>query len=128
MSKYCIDTHALVWYVTGQKTLSNAAKTAIDAVFTRKAEGYLSAIIFLELLHLSFKQKQFTFPKLLQELRRPNIFIVSVDQDILKVCYTLSHTLDIHDRIIAATTLVTKSKLITKDPLITKSLKTSVIW
>lgn len=128
MTKYCIDTHALVWYFTGQTALSRTAKKGIDAVFAGRAQGYLSIIVLLELLHMSFKRPSFAFSRVLGQLRRPQITIVPLDKIILTRCYRLPQALEIHDRIIAATTQATGSVLITKDPVFGRVSTLCTLW
>lgn len=128
MTPYCLDTHAIVWYFTGQTTLSRRAKEGIDDVFSGRAHGYISIIVLLELLHMSFKHSSFSFPVILRKLRQRNIFIVPVDKPLLTICYRLPRVLEIHDRIIAATAKATGSVLITKDPIFDRVPKLSILW
>lgn len=127
-NKYCLDTHPLVWYVTRQSTLSSSAKTILDGIFLRKVPAYLSAIVLLEMFHLSLKRTDFQFPDFLKRLRQSHIHVVSIDQHILSCCYTLPATLDIHDRIIVATAKITHTTLITRDPVIQKTKAVPWIW
>lgn len=128
MTLYCLDTHAIVWYFTGQTALSPRAKEAIDAVFFGRAHGYISIIVLLELLHLSFKHPSFSFPVILRKLRQRNIFIVPVDKPLLTICYRLPVYLEIHDRVIAATAKRSKSVLVTKDAAFTRVSDISILW
>src|SRR3990172_13347885 len=113
--KYCLDTHPLVWYFIGQKTLSNNAKKVLDEIFSGKATGIISSIVLLETFHISLKKKSFIFTKFLKKLRHPNIIIIPLDKVVLSACFKLSADLDIHDRIIVATSVVNNCVLITKD-------------
>lgn len=126
--KYCLDTHPLIWYFTGQKTLSANAKKILDEIFSGKSTGYMSTIVFLEAFHLSLKKKSFIFPDFLKNLRLSNIIAVPLDKVILSFCYTLSPELDIHDRVIAATAIVNNSILVTKDPNLQKFKKIKTLW
>lgn len=128
MTSYCLDTHAIVWYFTGQTTLSRRAKEGIDDVFSGRVHGYISIIVLLELLHLSFKHSLFSFPVILRKLRQKNVFIVPVDKPLLTICYRLPVTLEIHDRIIAATAKRTRSVLVTKDAAFTRVSGLSILW
>lgn len=128
MTSYCLDTHAIVWYFTRQTTLSRRAKEAIDAIFSGRAHGYISIIVLLELLHLSFKHVTFSFPVILRKIRQRNIFVVSVDKSLLTICYRLPIFLEIHDRVIAATAKRSRSVLITKDAAFTRVSDISILW
>lgn len=125
--KFSLDTHPLVCYFTGQKTLSSRAKQALDEVFSGRKLCFIASIVLLETFHLSLKNKKFIFPKFLRKLKLPNIIIVPLDKVILTICYRLPKHLNIHDRVIAATAMINKCSLVTKDRQIRKlsSLKTT---
>lgn len=126
--KYCLDTHPLIWYFTRTKTLSLRAKSALDEIFSGKAHGVLSVIVLLEIFHFSLKYPNFNFREFLLNLKKGSFSLVSLDAVILKQSYELPKNLEIHDRIIAATSLVTKSVLVTKDPVIRKLRTVKTIW
>lgn len=126
--KYCLDTHPLIWYFTGQKTLSTDAKDALDDIFSGKADCFISSIVLLETFHLSIKKKSFNFLTFLKQIRLSNVIIVPLDKVILSACYRLPKNLDIHDRVITATSLVSNSFLITKDPTIRKLREIETLW
>lgn len=128
LPKYCLDTHPLVWYFTGQATLSNSAKKALDEIFSGKAECFISSIVFLETFHLSLKKKSFIFMEFLKMLRRLNILVVPLDKTVLSICYKLPSSLDIHDRIIVATSKVNNCILITKDENLRKNKTIKSLW
>lgn len=125
---YCLDTHPLVWYFTGQKTLSGKAKKILDEVFIGKIKCFIPSIVLLEIFHLSLKVKKFNFPQFLKKLQLSSITIVPLDKTILTKCFTLERDLDIHDRIIAATANVSGSVLITKDRTLCKTLSLKTVW
>ena len=128
LRKYCLDTHPLVWYLTGQKTLSPKAKQALDDIFFQKNVCFISAIVFLELFHLSLKHKKFIFPQLLNKLRLTNIVVVPLDKIVLRTCYQLPKELNIHDRVICATAKVNNCVLVTKDKEIGKYSGLKIYW
>ncbi len=114
--KYCLDTHPIIWYFIGQKTLSQKAKKILDQIFSQEAIGFISSIVLLEVFHLSLKKETFIFSQFLKTIRLPNIIIVPLDKVVLSKCFLLPKNLEIHDRAISATALVNNSVLITKDP------------
>lgn len=126
--KVCLDTHPLIWYFTGQKTLSLKAREIIDNVFNQKTDCFISSIVLLESFHLSLKRKDFIFPKFLKSLRLPNILIVPLDKIVLSSCYRLPANLDIHDRVITATSIVNESILVTKDQALHKIRSVKTLW
>ncbi len=127
-SNYCFDTHPLIWYFLGQKTLSNKAKQILDSIFLNKVTCYIASIVLLEAFHLGLKQPKFNFAKFFQTLRISNIIIVPLDKVVLTSCFNLPKNLDIHDRIICATAIATKSTLVTKDATIQKIKSVKYIW
>lgn len=126
--KYCLDTHPLIWYFTGQQTLSKIAKSTLDEIFVHNASCFIPTIVLLETFHLSLKKPSFVFPKFLDSLRLENITIVPLDAVVLSYCYRLPRNLDIHDRVIAATAQATKATLITKDTVIRNTHVIRTIW
>ena len=126
--KFCLDTHPLIWYFLGQKTLSPKAKQILDQIFEDKALSYIPSIVILEAYHLSLKSPKFNFSKFFERLRILNIIIVPLDRIILTSCFNLPKNLNIHDRIICATSLATKSILVTKDQSIRKLTAIKSVW
>jgi len=48
-----VDTHAVVWYLTGAKELSATAQEAIESAIHEGKEIYVSAISLIELVYLT---------------------------------------------------------------------------
>lgn len=126
--KYCLDTHPLVWYFLGQKTLSSKAKEILDEIFFGEAACYIPSIVILEVFYFSLKKPKFIFKNFFQKLQIPNIVVVSFDKAVLVNCFRLAKNLDIHDRIICSTAITTKSVLITKDKEIQKLKSVKSTW
>lgn len=127
-SDYSIDTHALIWFVEGRSTLSDPAREIIKEIFSGKYLASISVMCYVEAFHNSLKRKEFIFSKFLNELKRPNILKIPLEDEVLKLCYKLPKQLEIHDRIIAATAKLTDSVLITKDPILRKVLWLKTLW
>ncbi|MBI4034983.1 MAG: PIN domain-containing protein [Candidatus Chisholmbacteria bacterium] len=127
-SKFCVDTHSLVWYFLGRKTLSHKAKLLIQAGFTPKATLVIPTLVLLEAFHLSLKQPRFSFPKFVASLKQAHSLVASFDKPTLKNCYKLPPQLNIHDRVIAATALTYHCPLITKDKTLAQQIPVSIIW
>ncbi|MBI4067418.1 PIN domain-containing protein [Candidatus Gottesmanbacteria bacterium] len=127
-SKYSLDTHALVWYSTGDSRLSSNAKLVIDAIFSSKYVCFLSTIVLLEAFYVSLRKKTYSFPDLLKQLGQQNIIIVPLDKVVLSACYHIQSSFDIHDRIIVSTAKVSNSILITRDREIRKSKVIETLW
>jgi len=127
-AKYCLDTHPLIWYFTGQKTLAAKSKKIIDSLFLGKNLGLISVIVLLEAYHLGLRHKKFSFCHFQEKIESGKFLIVPLDETILEACYRLPKYLDIHDRVIAATSLMSDSYLITKDPLLQKVHQLKTVW
>lgn len=126
--KYCLDTHCLVWYFTGQESLPIKVKQILDQIFSGETRCFISAIVLLETFHLSLKKKGFNFPEFLKKLRLVNIIIVPLDKVVLSACYKLPENLEIHDRVIAATAKSTNSILLTKDQVLRGFFPLKTLW
>lgn len=126
--RYCLDTHALIWYFTGSSTLSLKAFGILEEIFEGKAQGIIPSLAILEALHLSYKNKTFNFVKFLDALRITSITIYPFDKDVLMESIILPRKLNIHDRVVVATATVNYCQLVSKDKVIRsiKGLKT--IW
>lgn len=128
LPKYCFDTHPLIWYLKKQKTLSSRAEKAIREVFSGKAIGVISTMVILETYYVKLKDPFFDFSKFLKIIDRPNIKIIPFDEKILEQSYILPSEIDIHDRVIVATSIVTGSQLISKDKILRDLFPLEVIW
>lgn len=128
LDNYSLDTHALVWYIRGQSTLSSKAKHVISKIFAGEANGFISTMVILEAFYISLKHENFIFDKFLQDIKRPNIRVVPFDLKVLSQCFELPAKIDIHDRIIAATAILTNSPLVTKDKILRSNFPQETIW
>ncbi|GAB60801.1 hypothetical protein KSU1_A0034 [Candidatus Jettenia caeni] len=124
-----MDTHTFIWYL--DKSLNNKlSQKALKTI--QEAEGsytiYLPIIVLMEILYLIEKGRvNVSFHKLLSNLEKSsNYEIVSFDTRLLKIVETI-RGLEVHDRLILATALVTGSSLVSNDREIhAKGIK--VIW
>lgn len=127
-NKYSFDTHTLVWYFEGKNTLSSKAKLILSDAFADKNIPFVSAMVLIEALHISFKNKNFIFPKFLKFLGKAKFVIVSLNNEVLKESFKLPKEINIHDRVIMATAKVTNSLLVTKDSILKKTNPNETIW
>lgn len=127
------DTHAVIWYLSGDKKLSNRARSYFENAILSGDQIIVSSISLVEMVYLVERQKitpqQFT--DLANELRDPDSIFVEVTVD-LAIARTLSRVdavqiPDMPDRIIAATALHLNVPIISRDARIQLSTLTT-IW
>lgn len=128
MDNYSLDTHSLVWYIRGSGTLSLKARQIVQDIFDGKTGCYISTMAILEAYYISLKYKDFIFSNFLKTINRPNIKIISFDRKVLAQSVELPKEIDIHDRIIVATAIVTNTPLVTKDRILRRNFPLETIW
>lgn len=125
---YCCDTHPLVWYFLGKKTLSKKAKVLIGQGLAGKLTLVIPTIAVLEVFHISLKDPRFVFPDFLKFLKEANAAIVPFDKRVLNACYKFPREINIHDRVIAATSAVYNCPIITRDEILAKHIGNRAVW
>ncbi len=128
-NRITIDTHALIWSVDealNHKLSPLAKQTIIEA--EKGGVIYVPTIVLLEVLRLVEKGR---FPLLFDDLlvaleRSDHHRIIPFDTTVLRVAMT-AKGLELHDRLIVATTILTDSVLVSKDRAIRASGIT-VVW
>lgn len=127
-SRYCLDTHPLIWYYQKKSTLSDRAKMLIRQGLSQKLSLVVPTMVLLESFHASLKDPLFRFPEFLQTLKIAQPVIASFDKKTLLTCYKLPRNINIHDRVIAATALTYNCPLITRDPVLAKLPGLKTVW
>ena len=128
LPKYSFDTHTLIWYFKDSKTLSKEAKLILDDAFLGNSVAFVSSMVLLEAFHISLKDKHFLFPEFIEFLSRAGFIVISLDEEILKIGYELPKNINIHDRTIISTAILTGSKLVTKDGILRSAFPLETIW
>lgn len=82
----------------------------------------------LEAYYVSLRDRSFDFTKFLKMINIPNLEVVSFDKIVLEQSFELPKDMDIHDRIIVATAVVTNTPLVTKDKTLRKLFPNETIW
>ena len=132
-----IDTHALLWYLDkGQnKKLSTLALQAVESA-ERNGVIYVPAIVVMETFHIIEKGRFFlsddrdcatqatAFLSMIQKHR--SYQIIPIEPNLMRASIPL-RGLKIHDRLIAATAMLTGSVLVSKDRAITDK-EVNVLW
>jgi PIN domain nuclease of toxin-antitoxin system len=126
---YVTDTHPIVWYFTDDPRLSRHALEVFEKTI-REEVIIIPIIVLAEIMYISNKGKiTLTFAETLQKINSyENFIVVPLDLEILKVVEKIKLNLEMHDKLIVATTLYYNASLITRDPLITKSGACTTIW
>jgi len=123
------DTHSIVWYFTDDPRLSRRALEVFEKTI-KEGAIIIPTVVLAEIMYIAGKGKiTLTFDETLQKIDSYENFIVAaLDLEILKVAEKIKLNLEMHDKLIAATTLYYNASLITKDPSITKSGVCTVTW
>ena len=125
LDKVSLDTHALYWFFEDPDKLSPIAKRILED----RPELVVSVIVLFELLYMEKKSNGLiSLTKILRHLKSYKHALVPVDEKIFNKARRIKKDLDLHDRIIVATALVTKTLLITKDEQILKSKAVKAVW
>jgi PIN domain nuclease of toxin-antitoxin system len=128
--KITIDTHTIIWSVDEAQNFKIPKKT-LDLIQKTEKDGviYIPNICLMELHSLSIRKKlQDLFTKPFQHIKdNKNYKILNFTNKIMNIAITLDNALEMHDRIILATAIITDSHLITKDGVI-KNFYSKIIW
>ena len=127
---YVTDTHSLIWFLTEEyKKLGKSALEIYEEAEKRNLTIIIPSIVLAETLAICEKERiEVKFEDLLNKINDSlNYVIYDLDIEILKEVVKILKGHDLHDRIIVATAVLTKSKIITKDEKITKSKIVEII-
>lgn len=121
MGAVVLDTHAAIWYLLDQQSLSPDANYVIEEAVRAGEPLYLSAVSLVEVIYLVEKNKlpSRALERMTEALHLSNAALVAVPVTV-DICETLvlirrSDVPDMPDRIIAATALHLDLPLITRD-------------
>ncbi len=119
------DTHALYWFLIGDKRLSKKAKTAIEEA----SRVVIPTIVLLELYYLLEKKKRKeAFVLAFEKFKNEGKYIlVSLDVVAVEEVIKVSSALEMHDSIIVATAKMIEAPIVTKDRSINQTYK-KTIW
>lgn len=127
---YVVDTHALIWYLLGDKKLSRQALSIFQAAERGETRLLLPAIVLAELYFSNVKNKWFKdYETVFNDLLNLQIFeFLPFDQS-----HVLDFELDaavpeMHDRIIAGVARRLNVPLTSSDPLITRAAIARIVW
>ncbi len=126
---FVTDTHSLVWYFTEDPRLSKKALKAFEGTI-KEGTVVVPAVVLAEIMYIAKRGKiALTFKETLKKIEEyENFGIASLDIDILKTADRIETDMEMHDKLIVATTLYYEAKLITRDEQIKKAGIVSVVW
>jgi len=130
VSTFVVDTHALVWYIDGDRRLSKAAEASLD---DPTASLVIPTIVLAEVRYLFGKRRiPISFGDVIDAIEGdPRCVVYPFDYTCVQA---LDEHLDLHDAIIAATAVVFRdavdpsTALVTKDRMIHATGAVKAIW
>lgn len=126
--RYVVDTHALIWYFTGDKRLSQKVKSVIQAAERGEGEIIVPVIVLLEAIDIQEKKKiSFNIIKLFDFIdSRESFQVVGLSFEHVKAIIKIGKGLDLHDRVVVMTGKMFGGVILTKDSQIKQF--TEVVW
>ncbi|GIK43358.1 MAG: hypothetical protein BroJett011_71910 [Chloroflexota bacterium] len=127
MTTFVVDTHALVWFISGDNRLSDKARTILR---DPTVQLIIPAIVLAEIKYLAGKGR---FAQTLEQVllilnTDPRCLIYPID---LTAVQYMPADLDIHDALIVGTALAQPflvDGVLTRDEAITTSNLVTVVW
>lgn len=126
---FITDTHSLVWYFTDDSRLGKKALETFEQT-TKEGLILVPTLVLAEIMYIARKGRiPITFSETIKRIEGyDNYDIVPLDTDILKIADTLDVGMEMHDKLLVATTLYFHATLITKDDQINEARICSTIW
>ncbi len=125
-----IDTHSLIWYLD-EELNHKLSKNALNSIVEAEDIGiiFVPIVVLMEVLHLSEKGRiKLSFEKMLSVIEKSyNFEIIPFDIKLLKIAKSING-LQVHDRLIVSTSLITKTPLVSNDREILALEKVITIW
>ena len=127
---YVVDTHALIWYLTGHKRLSPRARMIFDEADKGNTRIIISAIVIAEMYFADHKSTLFVdFGEMYRQIKaKPTYQFVPFHPDDVLDFATDASVPEMHDRIITGLARRLGVSLLTSDPLIVASGVVKVEW
>ncbi len=133
MPSVAVDTHAIVWYLSGDKRLSGRAMDALD---TATAAGYVIYVPSICLVELTYLVEKGRLPSIARD-RLINVLddqpatcrLAPLDRMVANALASINRddVPDLPDRIVSATALALQVPLVSRDGMIRASA-VETIW
>lgn len=127
---FVTDTHALLWHLTEDESLSKEAKEIFGRADKGEVDVVIPTTVLAEALFITEKHKvDLKFMEIIEDIRNSSNYLwYPLDLEVIMKCHELIKIPELHDRIIVATAMLLDAKLITKDPVIAAIKEVDVIW
>ena len=129
-NRITLDAHAIAWYIH-EPSKRRLSERALETIRSAEHDGiiYIPTIALLEVLRLIEKGKiPLSFANVLDGLESSKRHeIVPFDTKLLRTVMTV-RGLELHDRLIVATAILTNSILVSKDREIEAVTGINVVW
>lgn len=128
-SELVTDTIGLVLRIE-RRQLSEKVKSIFDSVESGNTIVYIPAIVFVEILYLSEKQRIHTSIDRVEDYLKqyPNYKEYSLNFAVIRSTAEITDIPELHDRLIAATARHLDRELITNDSIIQASAFVKTVW
>jgi len=130
--KFVLDTHAVLWHMTGDRKLDRNAKAAL---MDPSSDLIFPAIAVAEALFVIQAGKSSALVKDLWDFTfaTANVTFYPLDEAVLRKSEGLTAIPEMHDRLIVATALIlqdadTETIILTHDPIIQASELVKTLW
>ena len=123
------DTHSLIWHLAESPQLGKKAAQAFEAADSGKETIIIPTIVLAEALSICEKKRSaITFDVFLQALRNSRNYVAyNLDMPVVSRLADV-HIPELHDRVIVATAMITRSAVITRDKRIAASKDVQTVW
>ncbi len=116
-----LDTHAVIWYLSGSDELSTVARLVIQTAERNGDDVFISAISLVEIVYLTERGRlpSAALNRLAEALKDParSLVVAPLDTAVAEALRTIPRDIvpDMPDRIIAATAVRLNAELVTRD-------------
>jgi predicted nucleic acid-binding protein len=127
---YVADTHSILWFIAEDTRISSTARNLFVRAERSEIEILVPTIVLAELLYICEKAKSPLGLKdvLARILESTGFTVVPFDFEVFQEMLGMQKELDIHDRIIAATSLAYDAVIISKDEELREAEQVKVAW